>query len=1263
MQNCHRQRVLSLVCLFCFLLLACRRKPVISEVPTAHAAPRLVQQQRLQRPADAKRPIDDVLSAGKREGERAAAGDNSSADRPTSEKPIPGSTLFQSVPASHSGIDLVFHFPDEASLDFLSDQSSGSGICIGDLDSDDLPDIYVTNYNQGNRLYKNLGEFRFQDITASAGVAGDGRWCAGPSMVDVDNDGDLDLYVCVFDQPNLLFINQGDGTFEEKAEEWGIDFSGASVMMAFADYDLDGDLDGYLVTHRLKRGAKHLLPKNTRDALQRGILDLAPGRAMVTTEYEELFQLVDKGRPGRKELIIAGQRDILYRQDEDGFHVANEPAGIDGFGIGLAAIWWDFNEDNYPDIYVSNDYKGADRLYRNNGDGSFTDVTETLLPHTPWFSMGADIADINNDGFIDLLATDMSGTDHFKQKMAMGDMSEDAWFMELTRPPQYMRNAVYLNRGGGRMLEVAHMVGLANTDWTWSPKFGDLDNDGLVDLFVANGMSRDFTNSDLNEKIRSRHDRGWSKLPVLRQPNLAFRNRRELRFEEVGVAWGLNAMSASYGASLADLDRDGDLDVVVTNFNGPLSLYRNDSQQGESLLVRLQGTKSNRWGVGAKVTLESGQDQQVRYLNSSQGFMSANELLLHFGLGNNDLVDKLTVRWPGGSVQQVAKLRSGHVYTITEPDQADEPKPNPNPALAGEPIFRRETGFDQIWHREQPFDDYQAQPLLPAKLSQLGPGIAVADVDADGRDDFYVGGAAGQPGKLVFHDTVLSQPFLDDAECEDMGALFLDVDGDGDLDLYVVSGGIEAEAGSALLQDRLYLNHGPRRFEKSSRRLPELAESGGHVCAGDYDHDGDLDLFVGGRIIPGQYPLAPPSRILENRRGHFVDVTLKVAPEMIDDRMVTSAIWSDANDDGWIDLLVAQHWGPVEVFTNRQGHFEKQTDLCGLSAYTGWWNGIAGGDVDADGDIDYVVTNQGLNTKYHADPEHPTRLYYGDFDGSGVRRLIEAKYENDVLFPIRGKSCSTAAMPSLQERFPTYRAFASAEFQHIYSPMSIDASISLSATTLESGVFVNDGKAHFSFRPLPRIAQVAPAHGVALMDVDTDGLLDVVLAQNDFSPQRETGRMAGGVSILLRGDGSGSFLPVWPDESGISIAQDARSLAVIDTNADRQPDLLFGVNNRAIVVLENQSSPGSADGRLSIRLAGKRGNPTGIGSQVTVAMEDGTKLVQEKYGGEGYLSQSDRPLSFAHGSSRPQTVEVRWPDGRVSSTPLTSAECTIRQPE
>ncbi len=1224
MQNCRRRRVLSIVCLFCLLLLGCRRKPVTSEVPIAHNAPRLVQQQRL-----------------------------------TSKKPGPVSTLFQSVPVSHTGIDLVFRFPDEATLDFLSDQSSGSGICIGDLDGDDLPDIYVTNYNQGNRLYKNLGDFRFQDITASAGVAGDGRWCAGPSMVDVDNDGDLDLYVCVYDQPNLLFINQGDGTFEENAKTWGIDFSGASVMMAFADYDLDGDLDGYLVTHRLKRGTKHLLPKSTRDALQRGILNLTPGRATVTTDYEELFQLVDKGRPGRMELIIAGQRDILFRHEEDGFHVANESAGINGFGIGLAAIWWDFNEDNYPDIYVSNDYKGADRLYRNNGDGSFTDVTEALLPHTPWFSMGADIADINNDGVIDLLATDMSGTDHFKQKMAMGDMSEDAWFMELTRPPQYMRNAVYLNRGVGRMLEVAHMAGLANTGWTWSPKFGDLDNDGLVDLFVANGMSRDFMNSDLNEEIRSRHDREWSKLPVLRQPNLAFRNRREVSFEEVGAAWGLNAMSASYGASLADLDRDGDLDIVVTNFDGPLSVYRNDSQQGKSLLVRLQGTKSNRWGVGAKVTLESGQAQQVRYLNSTQGFMSANELLLHFGLGNQDVVDKLTVHWPGGGVQEVANLRSGHVYTITEPERAEESKSRSDSV----PTFRRQTRFDQIRHHERPFDDYQAQPLLPARLSQLGPGIAVADIDADGRDDFYVGGAAGQPGQLVFHDAVLSQPFLHDAECEDMGALFLDVDADGDLDLYVVSGGVEAAAGSELLQDRLYLNHGQRRFEKSSHRLPELAESGGHVCTGDYDRDGDLDLFVGGRIIPGQYPLAPPSRVLENRRGQYVDVTSQVAPEMISERMVTSAIWSDANDDGWIDLLIAQHWGPVEIFINQQGRFEKQTGLWGLSAHTGWWNGIAGGDVDGDGDIDYVVTNQGLNTKYHADPEHPTRLYYGDFDGSGVRRLIEAKYENDVLFPIRGKSCSTAAMPGLQERFPTYRAFASAEFQQIYSPMSIEASISLSATTLESGVFLNDGKAHFSFRPLPRIAQVAPAHGVALVDVDTDGLLDVVLAQNDFSPQRETGRMAGGVSMLLRGDGRGSFLAVWPDESGISIAYDARSLAVIDINADRQPDLLFGVNDQEVVVWENQSSSGNADGRLSVRLAGKPGNPTGIGSKVTIIMEDGTELIREKYGGQGYLSQSDLPLSFAHRNSRPKSVKVRWPDGRVSSASLTTADCTIRQPE
>lgn len=1228
MQNCCRWKLLTLVCCFFISLWGCRRKPVATDVSVADSAAQLVHQQRL-----------------------------------TSSQPVEASTLFRSVPASHTGIDLVFRFPDDATLSFLSDQSSGSGICIGDVDGDELPDIYVTNYDQGNRLYKNLGDFRFEDITTRAGVEGDGRWCAGPSMVDVDNDGDLDLYVCVYDQPNLLYVNQGDGTFTENAKAWGIDFSGASVMMAFADYDLDGDLDGYLVTHRLKRGTKHLLPKSTRDAVQRGILNLAPGRVAVTADHEELFQLVDKGQQGRMELIIAGQRDILFRRDEDGFHVANESAGIQGFGIGLAAVWWDFNEDGYPDIYVSNDYKGADQLYRNNGDGSFTDVTKELLPHTPWFSMGADIADINNDGIIDLLATDMSGTDHFKQKMAMGDMSADAWFMELARPPQYMRNAVYLNRGVGRMLEVAQMAGLANTDWTWSPKFGDLDNDGLVDLFVANGMSRDFTNSDLNEQIRSRYDSEWKKRPVLRQPNLAFRNRREVSFEDVSAKWGLNAMSASYGASLADLDRDGDLDVVVTNFDGPLSVFRNESQQGKSLLVRLQGTQSNRWGVGAKVTVDCGQEQQARYLNSTQGFMSANEPLLHFGMGDRDLVERLTIQWPSGTVQELANLSSGHLYTITEPTRTQEQSSSLESATARQPMFRRRMEFNQIRHTERPFDDYQTQPLLPARLSQLGPGIAVADVDGDGRDDFYLGGAAGQSGKLVFHDAVLSQPFLQDADCEDMGVLFLDVDADGDLDLYVVSGGVESTAGSTLLQDRLYLNQGQRRFEKSTQRLPELAESGGHVCAGDYDHDGDLDLFVGGRIVPGQYPLAPPSRIFENRSGQYIDVTSKVAPDMIGDRMVTSAIWSDANDDGWIDLLVAQHWGPVEIFINREGSFERQTNLCGLSEYTGWWNGIAGGDVDGDGDIDYVVTNQGLNTKYHADSQHPTRLYYGDFDGSGTRRLIEAKYENDTLFPIRGKSCSTAAMPGLKARFPTFQSFASAEFQQIYPSSSIEASVSLSATTLESGVFLNDGQARFSFQPLPRIAQVAPAHGVALLDVDTDGMLDVVLAQNDFSPQRETGRMDGGVSMLLRGDGKGTFLPIWPDESGISIPHDARSIALFDADSDGTTDLLFGVNDQEVFVWENQISAGDSNRRVSVRLAGKPGNPTGIGSRVTVVMEDGREIVQEKYGGQGYLSQSDRPLFVSHNNGRPESIKVRWPDGRVSSATVTAADCTVRQLE
>ena len=1165
-------------------------------------------------------------------------------------------TWFESLPGAATGIDLAHVFPTNAPFDLLTDQASGAGVCVGDFDDDGLPDIFITNYDRGNRLYRNLGRWRFADVTDKAGVRGAGRWCTGATFVDLDNDGKLDLFVCVFNGPNLLYLNQGDGTFKECAQSRGLDFSGASVMMAFVDYDLDGALDAYLVTHRLNVGTGHGLPRSSKEALNRAILQVArTGQIRVNPPFEELFATLDKGN-GRNELIIAGQRDYLYHNNGQGvFAVANTTARIQGNDIGLAATWWDYNEDGLPDLYVSNDYRGPDRLYRNEGGGVFTEVAADALPHVPWASMGADVADIDNDGHLDFFAADMSGSTHFRRQISMLNLEKDRWFLESANPRQYPRNALYLNTGTGRMMEVAYLTGLANTDWTWSPKFGDLDNDGRIDLFLTTGMSRDFVDNDL---IATHRERGasWRHAPVLRQANRAFRNLGDLEFQSVGAEWGLDHVSASYGAALADLDRDGNLDLVVANFGEPVSVYRHTGSAGHRVLIRLKGTRSNSWGIGSTVTVQTPAGTQTRYLSLTSGFASSNEPLLHFGLGAYESIDRLSVWWPSGQHQSFAGLAADCFYTITEATNAAPQPPDPVPEPT---LFVPSARWVDVRHRERPFDDFQRQPLLPWRLSQLGPGLAVGDVDGDGLEDLYLGGAAGQGGQLCVRDKqgrfrLSPQPcFEEDKAGEDAGACFFDANGDGTLDLYVVSGGVECEPGDPVLRDRLYLNDGHGHFRKAPRgSLPDERDSGSVVAAADFDRDGDLDLFVGGRSIPGAYPLAAPSHLFVNDGGKFTDRTEDLAPGLRRLGMVTSAVWSDVNNDGWLDLLVTLEWGSIQLFLNQQGRLEEGTSAAGLAGLRGLWNGIAAGDVDGDGDIDFVVTNLGLNTRYHATPEYPAVLYYGEFDDSGTHHLVEAYYENGVLLPVRGKSCVAAAIPSVAARFATFASYARASLADIYPAPLLERARRFEANTLESGVLLNDGAGHFQFRPLPRLAQAAPGFGVVLTDIDGDGVPDLYLAQNFFSPQPETGRMDGGLSLLLRGNGDGTFTPIPPKRSGLLVPGDAKSLVVTDLNGDGWPDFVVGVNDGEPMAFENRGA--SKNRVVNVRLAGRPGNPTAIGARVTLTRTDGQTQTVEAYAGGGYLSQSSAVLTFGLGeTNQVKAIRVRWPNGVITSATST----------
>ena len=1041
------------------------------------------------------------------------------------------------------------------------------GIGIGDVNGDGLPDVYCVSGPGKDRLFIQSKDLKFKDATESAGIGDHSDvWGTGVAMVDIDNDQDLDLYVCRYDAPNALFINDGQGHFEEQGKAFGVDVTNASLMPTFADYDNDGDLDLYVLTNIYYR--ENGMPKDATF--------MVGGEPKIKSDYRQWVGIRPAGTSlthKRYELYPVGQRDVLLRNDDGVFKDVSGYAGdiCVGPGKGLSATWWDYNEDSFPDLYVCNDFEDSDRFYHNNGDGTFTDIIKTAMPHTPWYSMGSDVADFNQDGRLDFLALDMAATSHFKQKTSMGDMSSKQVFMETAEPRQVMRNSLYLNTGIRRFQEAAHMAGLASSDWSWAAKAADFNNDGLVDVFITNGMSRAFTNSDILRTITYNMRFGktdwelFADKPPQREANLAFINRGDLRFEETAKTWGLDHVGMSYSSAYGDLDRDGDLDLIVGNLDEPIHVYRNDVQEGNRLLVELRGTRSHSSGLGARVVARSGSSTLVRQANPYTGFLSSNDPVIHLGLGESSQADDLTIHWPSGVVQILRNVEANQRLIV------EEPSGTPSPATESpKPWFVKSDSFGKLRHRERPFDDFERQPLLPNKLSQLGPGLAMADVDGDGLEDLFLGGAAGSPGQLQLRKgAIITQPFETDRECEDMTPLFFDANGDGHLDLFVISGGVECEPGDAVLRDRLYLGDGKGGFGKSANALPDLRDSGGAAAASDFDQDGDMDVFVGGRSIPGRYPLSPKNRLLVNQRGQFEDHT---PGDLQETGMVTCALWSDVNADGWEDLLLTHEWGLVRVFINKAGELTESQDT-GIGDLLGWWSGIAAGDIDGDGDMDCAVMNTGLNTKYHASREKPSLLYYGDFENTGRMRLVEAEFEDDTLFPIRGKSCSTNAMPYLKNEFQTFRDFAAASLETIYQPERLNSAHRFEANTLESGILVNDGKGRFQFQPLPRLAQIAPGKGATLTDFDGDGYLDLYMLQNFYSPQLETGRMDGGVSQLMKGDGTGWFSLVSPAESGLVIAGDATALIVRDLNGDGAPDIVAAQNDGPVQTFLNQRSP------------------------------------------------------------------------------------------
>ena len=1215
--------------------------------------------------------------------------------RPLSAPAAPvGETMFTQLDAPHTGIDFENRIDwDNARKHLYMHSYAGSGVCIGDYDNDGRPDVYLTGQVQRDRLYRQTGDMVFEDVTDSAGVNLGTAWGTGATFLDIDNDGDLDLYVCNYDAPNLLYINRGNGTFVEGAQEAGLNFSGASVMASVADYDHDGYVDIYLLTNRIYPGTLLDQPRMQRDAI--GNVSVAPGQ-------DESFAVQTRRINGRDQrfVIKAGQRDRLYHNNGDGtFTEVGAAAGIFGNHPGLSATWWDYDGDGWADLYVGNDFWDPDRWYRNNGDGTFTDIVSQTVPSTPWFSMGADYGDINNDGRMDFLAADMSARTHFMSKLWMGDMGDSRWFLLSAEPRQYMHNMLYLNTGTPRFMEIGYLAGLASTDWTWSVLFNDLDNDGLIDCFATNGTTNHSFDPDLTRQLQAldadldkrgvtdpeqRWEAQWQKyrqVPPTRESNVVFRNDGEYHFSDSSSDWGVNQETLSYGAAMADFDRDGDLDLIVCNIDDPIGVYRNDSTKGHRILISLRGTRDNRFGVGASIDIVAGM-RQVRQVFTTHGFESATEPVTQFGLGEADTIDHLTVTWPNGATQRFDNLKADQWYTITQP--GDTPAPLPPVASLPhtfEPVGAA-SGLKTAAVHERVFDEYVREPLIPAKLSQNGPGMAWGDADGDGDQDLYVGGPAGQSGKLFLDNgsgqftRVAQNVWSDDRESEDMAALWIDVDGDGDLDLVVASGSDEKPEGDATLRDRLYLNDGHAVFSHApADALGEVATSTSALVAADYDRDGDLDLFVGGRTVSGQYPLAPPSRLLRNDNGKFTDVTQDDAPGLADSGMVTSAVWSDANNDGLMDLLIACEYGPIHYWKNAGGRLVDCTQEAGLSELTGWWNSIAPGDLDGDGDMDYVVLNAGLNTKYKtATPEKPAMIYYSDFDGNGQYDIVEAKSGSDhVLLPVRGLSCSSEAMPVVKERMPTYHDFAGATLEQIYTPDSLAQASVLRANTLASGVLVNQSTpgsdmATFTFKPLPRIAQASPGYGVVVGDLLGNGLPDVYFVQNFSYREPETGRWAGGIGQFLLGVGSCQFMANPTNNRGLLVPGDGRALTVCDVNHDGRPDLALTQNEGPLRVFTyNPASELLSVDFLAVSLTGKPGNPTAVGARIRLIGAGAIPgQTVEITAGSGYLSQSVPEVFFGLGPAPAGavTLEVRWPDGSTTTHAVNAGahRITITEP-